>query len=57
MTNGHLLIAKLPPDLPSPLAGQLAQITECCYGIKQANHEFDKDLVKLLTAGGFLRSP
>lgn len=54
MTNGHQLIAKLPSDLPSPLAGQLAQITGCCYGIKQANHEFDKDLVNLLTEGGFV---
>ena len=54
MTNGHQLIATLPPDLPSPLAGKLAEITGCCYGIKQANHEYDKDLVTLLTAGGFL---
>ena len=43
MTNGHQLIAKLPADLPGPQAGQLAEITGCCYGIKQANHEYDKD--------------
>jgi hypothetical protein len=54
MTNGHQLIAKLPSDLPSPLAGQLAEITGCCYGIKQANHEYDKDLINLLTNAGFL---
>ena len=31
MTNGHQLIATLPSELPSPLAGQLAEITGCCY--------------------------
>ena len=54
MTNGHQLIATLPSDLPSPLAGQLAEITGCCYGIKQANYEFDKDLTLLLTNAYFL---
>ena len=54
MTNGHQLIARLPSDLPSPLSGQLAEITGCCYGIKQANHEYDKDLINLLTNAGFL---
>ena len=54
MTNGHQLIATLPSDLPSPLAGQLAEIIGCCYGIKQANHEFDKDLTLLLTNAGFI---
>ena len=57
MTNGHQLIATLPSDLPSPLAGKLAEITGCCYGIKQANHEFDKDLVNILTKAGFLPTP
>ena len=33
MTNGHQLIAKPSSDLPSPRAGQLAEITGCCYGI------------------------
>ena len=56
MTNGHQLIAKLPLDLPSPLAGKLAEITGCCYGIKQANHEYDKDLTLLLTKAGFLNT-
>jgi hypothetical protein len=54
MTNGHQLIAILPPDLPSPLAGKLAEITDCCYGIKQANHEYDKDLIHTLTEAGFI---
>ena len=54
MTNGIQLIATLPSDLPSPLAGKLAEITGCCYGLKQANHEYDKDLINLLTAGGFV---
>ena len=54
MTNGHQLIATLPSDLPSPLAGQLAEMTDCCYGIKQANYEFDKDLTLLLTNAGFM---
>ena len=53
MTNGHQLIAILPSDLPSPLAGHLAEITGCCYGIKQANHEYDKDLITILTSAGF----
>ena len=57
MTNGHQLIATLPSDLPSPLAGKLAEITGCCYGIKQANHEFDKDLVAILTNAGFVPTP
>ena len=57
MTNGHQLIATLPSDLPSPLAGQLAESTGCCYGIKQANHEFDKDLSHLLINAGFLPTP
>lgn len=57
MTNGHQLIATLPSDLPSPLAGKLAEITGCCYGIKQANHEFDKDLVTILTKAGFVPTP
>ena len=39
MTNGLQLIAKLPSDLPSPLAGKLAEITGCCYGLKQANYD------------------
>ena len=43
MTNGHQLIAKLPYDIPGPPAGRLAEITGCCYGIKQANHEYVKD--------------
>ena len=54
MTNGLQLIAKLPSDLPSPLAGKLAEITGCCYGLKQANYEYDKDLTQLLTTAGFL---
>jgi hypothetical protein len=54
MTNGHQLIAKLPLDLPGPQAGKLAEITGCCYGIKQANYEYDKDLTQLLTTAGFL---
>ena len=54
MTNGIQLIATLPSDLPSPLAGKLAEITGCCYGLKQANHEYDKDLINLLTAGGLV---
>ena len=54
MTNGHQLIATLPSDLPKHLAGKLAEITGCCYGIKQANHEYDKDLVNLLTTNGFV---
>ena len=33
MTNGIQLIATLPSDLPSPLAGKLAEITGCCYGL------------------------
>ena len=57
MTNGHQLIAKLPQDIPGPLAGQLAEITGCCYGIKQANHEYDKDLTHLLTSAGFTPTP
>lgn len=57
MTNGHQLIATLPSDLPSPLAGRLAEITGCCYGIKQANHEFDEDLTLLLTNAGFIPTP
>ena len=57
MTNGHQLIAKLPHNLPSHLAGQIAEITGCCYGIKQANHEYDKDLTMLLTSAGFLPTP
>ena len=54
MTNGHQLIAILPADLPSPLANKLAVITGCCYGIKQANHEYDNDLINLLTSGGVI---
>ena len=54
MTNGHQLIATLPSDLPKHLAGKLAEITGCCYGIRQANHEYDKDLVNLLTTNGFM---
>ena len=54
MTNDHQLIAILPSDLPSPLAGHLAEITGCCYEIKQANYEFDKDLTLLLTNAGFM---
>ena len=33
MTNGLQLIARLPSDLPGPLAGKLAEITGCCYGL------------------------
>ena len=33
------------------------EITGCCYGIKQANHEFDKDLVNVLIAAGFAPTP
>ena len=57
MTNGYQLLAALPKDIPGPLAGQLAEITGCCYGIKQANHEYDKDLSLLLTNAGFLHTP
>ena len=57
MTNGHQLIAILPADLPSPLANKLAEITGCCYGIKQANHEYDKDLINFLTFAGFHPTP
>ena len=32
MTNGYQLLAALPKDIPGPLAGQLAEITGCCYG-------------------------
>ena len=57
MTNGHLLIAILPADLPSPLGNKVAEITGCCYGIQQANHEYDKDLINLLTFAGFHPTP
>lgn len=57
MTNGLQLVAKLPSDLPSPLAGKLAEITGCCYGLKQANYEYDKDLTLLLTTAGFQPTP
>ena len=57
MTNGHQLIATLSSDFPSPLPGKLAEITDCCYGIKQANHEFDKDLVTILIKAGFVPTP
>ena len=57
MTNGHQLIVKLPHDIPGPLAGQIAEITGCCYGIKQANHEYDKDLTNLLNTAGFVPTP
>ena len=53
MTNGHQLIAILPANLPSLLANKLAEITGCCYGIKQANDENDKDLINLLKSAGF----
>ena len=54
MTNGHQLIVTLPSGLPSPLAGQLAEIIGCCYGIKQANHAFGRDLTLHLTNAGFI---
>lgn len=57
MTNGHQLITKLPPDIPGPLAGSLAEITGCCYGLKQANHEYDQDLARVLAAAGFHPTP
>ena len=57
MTNGYQLLAALPKDLPGPLAGQLVEITGCCYGIKQANHEYDKDLTNLLSNAGFMPTP
>ena len=57
ITNGHQLIAKLPHDIPGLLAGQIAEITGCCYGIKQANYEYDMDLTNLLTFAGFVQTP
>ena len=48
-TNGFQLYTTLPKSLPSPLSGQLNEITGPQYGIKQSNGIFDKEFDKEMT--------
>ena len=57
-TGGYQLLTILPKDLPDPaLAGKTAEIVGACYGLKQANHVFDTEIIALHTSSGYLPTP
>jgi hypothetical protein len=48
-TNGFQLYTTLPKSLPSPLSGQLNEITHPQYDIKQSNGTFNKGINGMMT--------
>ena len=56
-TGGRQIITRLPSNLPAPWANQLAEVLQAHYGLKQANHVADQNLIAYLLANGFTRCP
>jgi hypothetical protein len=56
-TGGHQLLARLPPDLPPPYGGALAEIVGAMYGLKQSNYIYDQDLITTLETAGYNPCP
>ena len=56
-TGGHQLLARLPPDLPPPYGGALAEIVGAMYGLKQSNNIYDQDLIITLETAGYTPCP
>jgi hypothetical protein len=48
-TNGFQLYTTLPKSFPSPLSGQLNEITGSHYGVKQSNGIFDAEFDGIMT--------
>ena len=56
-TNGKQLYTRLPNELPEPYGGALAAIDGSHYGLRQANHIYDQNLIKHLKSHGYTPSP
>ena len=56
-TGNTQLCTRMTKDLPPPYGGALCEIVGAHYGLKQSNHIYDQDLIKLLTDDGFQQTP
>jgi hypothetical protein len=56
LERGINLYARLPPDLPGGLAGQLVKIRRAWYGLKQSSRRHYETTVQLLLDFGFEQS-
>ena len=56
-TGGVQLYTKMPAELPPPYGGILCAIDGAQYGLRQSNHIYDQDLIKLLLSNGYTPCP
>ena len=56
-TGNTQLCTRMTKELPPPYGGALCEIVGAHYGLKQSNHIYDQDLIKLLTDDGFQQTP
>ena len=52
-TGNTQLCTRMTNELPPPYGGALCEIVGAHYGLKQSNHIYNQDLIKLLTEDGF----
>ena len=56
-TGNVQLITKSPSIFPPPYSNSLCEIIGAHYGLKQSNHIYDQDFIKLMTSDGFIQCP
>lgn len=56
-TGQTQLCTRMTKDLPPPYGGALCEVVGAHYGLKQSNHIYDQDFIKLLTDDGFHQTP
>jgi hypothetical protein len=56
-TGNVQLITKSPSIFPPPYNNSLCEIIGAHYGLKQSNHIYDQDFIKLMTSDGFTQCP
>ena len=53
----HDACTRMTKELPPPFGGALCEVVGVHYGLKQSNHIYDQDLIKLLKDDGFPQTP
>ena len=56
-TGQTQLCTRMTSDLPPPYGDALCEVVGAHYGLKQSNHIYDQDLIKLLVQDGFQQTP
>jgi len=61
LTRAHTgqtqLITRMPPNIPPPYDNALCEVIGAHYGLRQSNHIYDQDFIRLLTTNGFVSCP